>query len=367
MKSYTSILLGSIFMLAACSTDDDSIQEPTPQPTNVLVEFGEDFTLLENSNNLEVKLEFSEPAIQDGTIQIEISLPEGLNFYTMPSAANNIINLSVEKDAAYASFNILPDNDNIILGMKDISFKLNTVSEGFRIGTKKNLLINLIDDELQGKPKSFETVWENWKTSKTYIYGPDGKISKVEWRKETPNVLTGTDTYYYLYGKIARINYNANHDENYYWEGDKIRTSEVIESGVKTSFSEYEYNPEGYISSQKVYLLEPNGGYKEAFTYAYLYFPDGNIRMQITFIPDNSIDGYTVISQRFHDHYSEHLNWFPVNEIVPTLVAQKNLPGSYRIEENGENLLYNFSYQFNSEGKAVKRETNGEITTYTYY
>lgn len=370
MKSTLSILLGFLLvLLASCSTDDESIppQEPAPQPSNSAVEFGDDITLFENSGSLEVKLEFSKPAIKDGLIQIAIAIPEGLNFYTMPSAANKIITINVEKGDSYTSFSIVPENDNVIKGMKDILFDLNAVSEGFIMGEKKTLAVELIDDELHGKPKSFETITVNWKVKNTYTYTPEGRIHKIEWRKETPNLLTGTETYYYSYGKIARINYSENHDEYFYWDGDIIRSSEIIQNGIKTSFSEYNYNEEGNIGSKHVYYQDPNGGYKESFVYSYLYFPDGNLRLQITFIPDNSIDGYAVISQRYHDNYLDKPNWFPVNEIVPSLVAQKNLPGSYRILENGVDLSYSFTYQFDTEGKAVKRETNGETTTYTYY
>ncbi|TBW28534.1 hypothetical protein [Gramella sp. KN1008] len=370
MKSHILFGSGILFiLLTACSTDDENLppQEPSPQPSNVTVEFGEDITLFENSSSLEVKLEFSKPAIKDGQIQLAITIPEGLNFYTTPSATNKIISISVEKNASFASFNITPDDDNIIKGMKEIAFQLYSVSEGFSMGVKKDLAVELIDDELYGKPKSFETITGNWKVKNSYTYTPEGRIHKIEWSKETPNLLTGTETYSYWYGKIARINYSENHDEYFYWDGDIIRSSEIIQNGIKTSFSEYNYNEEGNIGSKHVYHQDPNGGYKESFVYSYLYFPDGNLRLQITFIPDNSIDGYAVISQRYHDNYIDKPNWFPVNEIVPTLIAQKNLPGSYRILENGTDLSYSFTYQFDTEGKAVKRETSGETTTYTYY
>ncbi len=370
MKSIKSIFLGYLIMsLVACSSEDDGIpwQEPIPQPSNSTIEFGDDLTLFENAGTLEVNLEFNSKAAKDGLIQIAISIPEGLNFYTMPSAANNTITLNIIKGDNSASFSILPENDDLIKGMKDIYFELRSVSEGFTIGTKKNLTVELIDDELHGRPKSFETITGNWKVKNTYSYTPEGKIHKIEWRKETPNLITGTETYYYLNGKIGRINYSQNHDEYFYWDGDIIRSSEIIENGVKTSFSEYEYDPEGNIGSKRVYHQNPNGGYNLSFVFAFLYSTEGNLRMQITFIPDDSFDGYAVISQRFHENYSDKINWFPVNEIVPTIATQKNLPGTYRIEENGFNLSYSFSYQFNSEGKAIRRETIGETTTYEYY
>ncbi len=361
------VLCPLLFILIGCSSDDDALPTPAPQPSNVIVEFGDDVSLFENSESFEVKLNFNKPAIKDGLIQIEIAFPENINLYTIPSSYDKLINLSVNKNDTYTSFSIIPENDQVIKGMKDISFSLTSVSEGFDMGSKKNLLVKLIDDELYGKPKSYETIAGNWKVSKTYIYGMDGRIHKIDWRNETPALTTGTDTYYYLNGKIGRINYSENHDENFYWDNDQIRSSEIIENGMKTSFATFEYNPEGYIASKTVYHPAPEGGYRVSLIYAYIYKTDGNLYKQITYVPDSSIDGYAVISQRTHDHYSDKSNLFPVNEIVPTLAAHKNLPGSYRVEENGEDLLYNFSYEFNSDGKAVKRETSGEVTTYSYY
>ncbi|MCP9200998.1 hypothetical protein MKO06_13855 [Gramella sp. GC03-9] len=369
MKTYSSLFLSFfVFLIVACSSDDDNLtpQKPTPV-SNVIVEFDNDFRLFESTENTEVKLKFNKAAIEDGIIEIGISIPENLIFFTIPSASNGVIRVPVNKGDSHATFNLIPDNDNIIKGMRDISFTLKSTSSGFEIGEKDHLEVELIDDELYGKPKSFETTAGNWKVSKTYTYAADGKIQKIDWKKETPNLSTGTDTYYYLNGKLARINYSENLDEYFYWNDDKISSSEMVKNGEKTSLSTYEYNPEGSIASQTLYHPDETGMLKVSFVFAYIYFSDGNLNKQITFIPDTSFDGYAVISQRTHDNYSEKLNRFPVNEIVPTIITQKNLPGSYRIEENGTDLIYSFSYEFDSDNRAIKRSTSNEITTYSYY
>jgi hypothetical protein len=58
-------------------------------------------------------------------------------------------------------------------------------------------------------------------------------------------------------------------------------------------------------------------------------------------------------------------------EILPNQHTQPNLPISYRLEEGGFDILFQFTYQFNAAGKPTKRtataSTGTEVAYYEYY
>jgi hypothetical protein len=42
-------------------------------------------------------------------------------------------------------------------------------------------------------------------------------------------------------------------------------------------------------------------------------------------------------------------------DILPDQKSQNNLPASYRIEENGHDITYQFTYEFDNAGKPLSR------------
>lgn len=147
--------------------------------------------------------------------------------------------------------------------------------------------------------------------------------------------------------------------------------SEKIINGQKTAYSEYDYDSDGNIGAQALYNRQASGEYKLSLLFVYLYFTDGNLYKQLTFIPIAGSEEHQLISTRTYEGYSNVLNPFPAIEIVPGVVAQRTLPASYRLEENGADLLYQFSYQYRADGLPARRATSGagqaEMTTYQYY
>ena len=59
-------------------------------------------------------------------------------------------------------------------------------------------------------------------------------------------------------------------------------------------------------------------------------------------------------STRTFEGYSNTFNPYPMIEIIPEVVAPHTLPASYRREETGVNLLYNFTYDFREDGLPVR-------------
>lgn len=370
MKHYAHIF-GYIFLTAllfSCSKNDDSPNPGEPGSSDpVSVRLDTIFSLAENGDPVEIPVTFDAPARVAGTIKIRITADLDLQVQTVPAPVGGVIELEVEEGDLSASFTLVPVNDALIGGMKSVSFEVISVSNGFTVGEQASGEVEIIDDELAGKPKSFETSGGGWKVSRTYEYRPDGLIDKVRWKNETPNETTGTDTYFYSEGKIARINYYPGRDAYFLWENGRIRSSEILENGIRKSYSEYDYDAAGNIGAIQEFTLQPNGEYVQSYVYIYLYFNDGNLYKQLTYIPTELPEEYELTSTRTHENYLDKPNEFPVNEIVPTVRAQVNLPGSFRIEQGTTDLTYLFSYEFDSEGRVTRRATNGEVTTYTYY
>ena len=147
--------------------------------------------------------------------------------------------------------------------------------------------------------------------------------------------------------------------------------SEVIDFGVKKSYTLYDYDPDGNIGGMAVYHRQISGEYLLSLVYVYLNDINGNIYSQLTYYPRNgSKDQLELISTITYGTYYENSNPFPSFEVIPGLVSQPRLPGSYHVEENGGNLFYNMSYEFNENGMPVKRYVSGsgnEFTSYEYY
>ncbi|MDX1700731.1 MAG: hypothetical protein R3250_08945, partial [Melioribacteraceae bacterium] len=154
---------------------------------------------------------------------------------------------------------------------------------------------------------------------------------------------------------------------NFYWKDGKLEKSEEYTDNELVSYSLYDYDTAGNIGGKAVYQPDQAGEFKENFIYVYLYFTTGNLyKQQIYYHSENDVD-YSLISTRTYDNYLDKTNLFPVNEIIPGIMTQKNLPGLYRIEENGSDLTFIFTYEYSEKGFAIKRNTQGEEIIYEYY
>ena len=78
-----------------------------------------------------------------------------------------------------------------------------------------------------------------------------------------------------------------------------------------------------------------------------------------------------LLSTRTYEGYIDSANPFPMVEILPTVKTQVKLPSSFRVEENGVDLIYNLSYEFGDDGLVKKRTATGaqttEVAVYSYY
>lgn len=355
-----------VFLIISCSEDDSLHMEPV-EIAPVQVQFGADTFYSEDTPEYDVIILFDKPAVDAGTITVKVTSDAPLFFNTIPAAVNNEIFIPVVKGAESAKFKFNPRNDWFIDGHKLIVFELKSVSPTFVIGSKNDLVIDLYDDELRGKPKSYEIVAGENKTKKTYEYLQDGKLAKVKLETEFSQVSNVT-TYTYNYdfqGKLHKIQNSSGVTEFFTWENGKIVQLDHMEDGVIIHSKNYLYDNEGNIESVNIKERNSNNTYDITTVETFEYF-NGNIKKREVWVAENMMT-WNLVSTQTYDTYSESGNPFQMNEILPSIISQPHLPLSFRIEENGKSVLVNYGYEFDSSGRPIKRTATGEVTTYAYY
>lgn len=362
-----------IVMASMLACDDEDTKLPTENPRDVLGLIKANFvtdkvSIKENEENLVIQVKLSSKVETASTIRVAVDNNVSTAFVTTPAFQNDgWLNLVVPAGENEVSFSVQPRDNDKIKGHEVFRFDIISVTGGISAGDKSTTTMTILDDELIGRAKSYQSVGGGWKSKKVYEYDEAGRLSKVHWETETPGKRTGTDVYYYAAnGLIERIKHYEGHDEYFISENGKIVRSEYIKYGVKTSYAEYEYDGMGNVAGKAEYVLQPDGQYKNSLIFIYFYFYSGDLYKQLVYYPtvDNDLE---LISTRTYASYLDKLNPFPVMEIIPTISAQRHLPASYREEGNGSDLSYEFSYEFNEAGSVTRRITNGEYTEYLYY
>jgi len=78
-----------------------------------------------------------------------------------------------------------------------------------------------------------------------------------------------------------------------------------------------------------------------------------------------------LIGTKTFDRYFDVENQFPMVDILPDQKAQNKLPASYRVEEDGHDIIYELTYQYSNEGKPLSRTATSssrqEVAYYEYY
>jgi hypothetical protein len=287
--------------------------------------------------------------------------------------ANNNLTFIVEPGTSEVTFRAIPINDEILKSHQEVRFEITDTQGSIIKGNQLTYSLNLLDNELMGKPKSYDSYGGGWRVKYNYHYNALGQISFIEWENYTPNKRSGTYTYYYAEnGLIERINHHSSRDEYFYQENGRIVKSEVVAYGDVVSYSFYDYDPAGNLGAKLNYVKNPYGEYVKDMLFLYLYHDDGNIYKQLTYIPGEEEGEEQLISTRtFGGYYQDKVNHFPMFEVIHGVNSQPNMPSYHRVEENGADLQYHLSYEFNDAGNPVSRTVTGsganEITHYAYY
>jgi hypothetical protein len=322
-----------------------------------------------------IQIRLSECPAIDGIIVIKATSEKavyGEHYITEPAFVDGELILSGSTGIGVVSFKVIPINNTVITGEFEIQFSIVGTDGNIKKGTKLIETFKISDDELANKPKGYQVGGGSWGLKQMIEYDALGRISKVHIETATPGKAERTETYFYnAAGQLEKINEYPNIDRVFTWENNRIVKSEKINHGVLKSYTVYEYNDLGYVSGTATYYLQPDGQMKIGTLLGYLYFTDGNLYKALTYQPVEGGGEPILLSTRTWDNYIDAENPFPMVDILPTVKTQTKLPSTYRLEENGNDILYNLSYEFRADGLLDKRVVTGtqthETALYYYY
>jgi hypothetical protein len=354
--------------LSATLVDDE-----TPVLAFFMLNLG---TIRENSSTpSSVIIALSHTASANGAVHVSFQSDKavyGTHYTTEPAATNGQITLPVEIGINHLEIKVFPINDALFNGDKTIACNISDVEGGIIKG--ENLLheLKITDDELQGTGKGYEIFAGNWRYKKNYEYDEAGRLTTVQWEQNTPAFSQGTYNYFYnTNNEVIKVVESPVKEKIFLWENGKVVKTEVYTNSVLTQYTLYGYDAAGNVGEAAVHYRQPDGQLKLGSLFVYLYKVDGNLYKQLIYSPIPDSDDYHLDETRTYDNYLDVENPFPMVEILPHLSTQPNLPSTYRVEQNGHDLLYQLSYEFSEEGKPVKRTATfpggSETAYYEYY
>ncbi|NBP69765.1 MAG: hypothetical protein EBU52_13580, partial [Cytophagia bacterium] len=361
--------IGSQNNLKITLSDNEQVEESVQ--STISFSLASSQTLEHATEGFDVIMQLSRPLTTLGSFEIELSSADAqynVNYVTLPAAQEGRILVTPSVGASTVIIKVAPFDNSIISGNKTLTFFIAKTSGSITKGEQLSHQFLIKDDELINLPKGYSTGGLMGQ-KKIYEYNESGLISKVLTQKGN---TTNTETYFYdVNGRIERINTYPEMDRLFIWSDNRIVRSERIEWGVLKQYIEYDYDVQGNVSGTANYFRQPNGEFKLAFVVAYLYFTDNNLYKSMYYLPVEGKETFTLHSTRTYENYLEADNPFPMVDILPGIKTQHKLPGTFRIEENGENLLYNLEYEFLEDGRLSRRYARKwyevETTEYYYY
>lgn len=321
-----------------------------------------------NAAGIEMRVELSGPAPGEGSIILQL---EGDNdsYYMETTPAmddQKRLVLPVTQGTAYTTFKVLPKDNSALENHKILKMKILETTGVVVKGGLIELDIHLLDDEIQGRIKSVETISDFKRSKKTWEYASDGKISRVLWEEQTAQLFTGINNYYYDdEGKLISISMVTGEGEKFIWDDGKVVRSEKMSNFFIVGYSTYEYDSNGRIQKKTDFIIKAGGEFDPEASHVYEYYPDGNLKKHSTYIRDHNLNWVLNASLTFNQ-YSNDFNPAPL-EIIPTFRIQQHLPVMFYLNGEGINFSHYYAYTYNAEGLVTKRTTIGETTTYVYY
>lgn len=373
MMNWGSLILISVLVLVISCDKNEELDNLDKYEVNFANTPG---LLREGDDGQQIIIKLNKPAKEDLIILIKTNGTNQLNFEGVNLASNDNIAVTFTKGLQQVVFEINKPNDNIINEQLQLELVLRFTDAKFKMGKNNILIIEIVDDELSGFPKSqiLSHLGVNQST-KTFFYRFDGLINKVETKIKTGEVFRDT----YEYGENGEIiktstttssnNYSSQQTEiNFIWENNKI-----IKSQIYDIESSYQYNSKDQIISK----IDSYLGYNFVSTFNYTYFDDGNIfRIEESYTTDTwwgepiPETNYKTVTEFMG--YKDKVNIFPDFAIIPTKIIQNYLPSSTKITyyTNGVFISSDFTeyqYQFDNYNRVTSKSFNDTKYDYTYY
>lgn len=328
-----------------------------------------------NDSGSLVTITFSHETKAPGVLRLSIQSSDaiyGTHFTTEPPTIDGIITLPVQEKMSLVSFIVSPINDGLYDAGRSIKYTIAEAEGGIEKGGILEHNVNIIDDELDGTGKGYEVIAGSWRYKRRYEYNENGTISKIYWDKQTPGHSGGVFSYVYnASGQLEKITESSVREEIFLREAGRIFRSEEYTNSVLTKYTLYGYDEAGNVAEAAVHYRQPDGTLMLSTIFVYLYHMDHNIYKVLTYNAVEGSEDPILIGTKTFDHYLDVENPFPMVEILPDQKAQHKLPASYRIEENGHDIIYQFTYEFSGESKPLTRtatsSSGSEIAYYEYY
>jgi hypothetical protein len=360
--------IGTVKTLKSVWIDDES-------PAKVSFDLNTSQAREDISDGYAILIRFSHAANANGVVRISMESLDavyGTHFTTSPAASNGIITLLAQPGNDYLTFSVIPSDDELYNDLRSITYTIADVEGGLEKGGRLQHELKITDDELEGTAKGYEVIGGGWSYKRRYEYNENGTISKIYWDQNTPGHTGGVYTYVYnAGGQVEKIIQSTVREEIYLREGERIVRSEQHTNGVLTAYTLYGYDVAGNVAEEVIHYRQQDGSLKLGMHLVYLYHTDHNVYKVLVYtIPANS-DEEILSSTKTYDFYLDAENPFPMVDILPDQKSQHNLPASYRVEENGHDITYQLTYEFNNEGKPLTRTATSpsgrETASYEYY
>lgn len=344
-----------------------------PATANFLLNAG---SVRENNNKgVEVVVSLSGVAPGEGTLTLSLDSDEvsyGTDFTTEPAAVSGKIILPVQTGVNHVSFKLFPIDDELYNGGRNISLAMEQADGAISKGQSNTHDLVIADDELSTKTKGYTIEGGGWGYSREYSYNEDGTLAVIAWEKNTPAFSSGTYEYFYdAQGKVIKVVDSPVHYNIYTWDGERIVKEERFKEGVLVKYTLYGYDQAGNIGEVAVHYKQDDGSFPLSLLFVYLYHNDGNVYKRLAYSPIQGTDEYNLLSTYTYEHYLNIANPFSMVEILPNIHSQPNLPQTYRVEEGGKDILYEFTYEFDENGRPTKRiassSVGNEVARYHYF
>ncbi len=365
-KVSAGLTIGTSKVMTITITDDEQA---------VQAEFLTTSSTLRENETPATKLTVALSAPAPGSGQLLVSLQSedatyAEHYTTEPAAVDGIVTIPVAAGADRVELRIIPINNDRVNGTKHVAAIITAATGAITLGTKTGHGVTIQDDELDGVSKSYATGSSQWGTRRYFAYDDHGRISKVTWEQYTPAYIGGTYRYIYQGDQLEKMVSSDGSETLYTYANGRIVKADKYKNGILKQTSMYGYDPAGNVGEVAEFYRQPSGEMKLGMLFVYLYYLDGNVYKQLVYDPNGDEDP-TLISSRTYSDYLDQPNHFPAIEILPNQPAQSKLPGSYRLEENGNDIQFTFTYEFDADGRMRKRtassSSNREVTVYSFY
>lgn len=321
-----------------------------------------------------ISISFSKPLPAAGTLVLRTVASSSMvevDFTTNPVVQNGEIVLPVDSAATSASFSVMPIQNQIVNGDRQIRFELIRATGGITAAANSVFTLDIRDDELAGRLKKFETNAGSWRVSREFSYTEEGWLKQIDWSQFTPDRIGGSYKYQYHGGKLDRVTEQSGTTTQYFWQADRVVKTEKSVQGTLMEAIEYGYDQAGNVGEMVFYHRQPDGEFVRSMVQVLLYFQDGNIYKKMVYHINAESEELTLSSTQVFEDYLATANPLPMVETLPHLNPQRHLPRSYRFETANQTLQYRLDYTFRDDGLVGKRTvTDGAVTEtshYTYY